>query len=108
MTHNLAIDLEKYPGEVLRLALISGHYRQSLNWTDESINQAHSMLNRIYRNLKKVEDVNIDNNVRCTISGRPRFISFSNPFIAPKCQELSRSVFEIFFLNFFEYDKTDE
>ena len=54
--------LEKYPGEVLRLALMSGHYRQSLNWTDESIEQAHSMLNRIYRNLKKVEDVNVDKN----------------------------------------------
>jgi len=54
--------LDKYPGEVLRLALMSGHYRQSLNWTDESIEQAHSMLNRIYRILKKVEDVNIDKN----------------------------------------------
>ena len=54
--------LDKYPGEVLRLALLSGHYRQSLNWTDESIEQAHSMLNRIYRNLKKVEDINIDKN----------------------------------------------
>ena len=52
--------LKKYPGEVLRLALLSGHYRQSLNWTDESIEQAHSMLNRIYRNLKKVEHINID------------------------------------------------
>ena len=52
--------LEKYPGEVLRLALLSGHYRQSLNWTDESIEQAYSMLNRIYRNLKKVEHINID------------------------------------------------
>ena len=52
--------LKKYPGEVLRLALLSGHYRQSLNWTDESIEQAHSMLNRIYRVLKKVEDVNIN------------------------------------------------
>jgi len=54
--------LEKYPGEVLRLALMSGHYRQSLNWTEESIEQAHTTLNRIYRNLKKVEDVNIDKN----------------------------------------------
>ena len=52
--------LEKYTWEVLRLALLSGHYRQSLNWTDESIEQAYSMLNRIYRNLKKVEHINID------------------------------------------------
>jgi cysteinyl-tRNA synthetase len=49
--------LKKYPGEVLRLALLSGHYRQSLNWTDESIEQAHSMLNRLYRILKKVEHI---------------------------------------------------
>ena len=49
------------------------------------------------------EIVQIDNNVRCTISGLSRLISFSNPFIAPKCQELSSNAFEIFFLNFFEY-----
>jgi len=54
--------IEKYPGEVLRFALMSGHYRQSLNWTDKSIEQAHSTLNRIYRILKKVEDVKIDKN----------------------------------------------
>ena len=53
---------EKYPGEVLRFALMSGHYRQSLNWTDKSIQQAYSTLNRIYRILKKVEDVKIDEN----------------------------------------------
>ena len=41
---------------------MSGHYRQSLNWTDKSIEQAHSTLNRIYRVLKKVEDVKIDEN----------------------------------------------
>ena len=49
--------LKKYSGEVLRLALLSGHYRQSLNWTDESIEQSQSMLNRLYRILKKVEHV---------------------------------------------------
>ena len=49
----------------------------------------------------------MDNNVRCMISGLPRLISFSNPFMAPKCQELSSNVFDIFFLNFFEYAKTD-
>jgi cysteinyl-tRNA synthetase len=51
--------LKKYSGEVLRLALLSGHYRQSLNWTDESIEQAQSMLNRLYRILKKVDYVEI-------------------------------------------------
>ena len=46
-------------------------------------------------------------NINLIKSGRPRLISFSIPFIAAKCQELSSSVFEGSFLNFFEYDMTD-
>ncbi len=49
--------LEKQPGEVLRLALLSGHYRQPLNWTDETIEQARSILDRLYRVLNKVKDI---------------------------------------------------
>jgi hypothetical protein len=41
------------------------------------------------------------------ISGLPRLISLSSPFIAPKCQELSSNVLEEFFLDFFEYDVTE-
>ena len=54
--------LEKQPGEVLRLALLSGHYRQPLNWTDDTIEQARSILDRLYRVLKKAEDVPFDEN----------------------------------------------
>ncbi len=49
--------LDKQPGEVLRLALLSGHYRQPLNWTDETITQARSILDRLYRVLNKFKDV---------------------------------------------------
>ena len=49
--------LDKHPGEVLRLALLSGHYRQPLNWTDDTINQARSILNRLYRVLNKVKNI---------------------------------------------------
>ena len=52
--------LEKHPGEVLRLALLSGHYRQPLNWTDDTIEQSRSVLDRLYRVLNKVKDVEID------------------------------------------------
>ena len=52
--------LDKHPGEVLRLALLSGHYRQPLNWTDEAIEHSKSILNRLYRVLKKVEDISVD------------------------------------------------
>ena len=48
----LAHDLLKtYPGEALRWALLSGHYRQPLEWTDTLIEQAKSNLDRLYRTL---------------------------------------------------------
>ena len=49
--------VKEYPGEVLRLALLSGHYRQPLNWTDDTIEQARSILDRLYRVLNKVKDI---------------------------------------------------
>jgi cysteinyl-tRNA synthetase len=48
----LAHDLLKtWPGEALRWALLSGHYRQPLEWTDSLIDQAKSALDRLYRVL---------------------------------------------------------
>jgi cysteinyl-tRNA synthetase len=52
----LAHDLLKlYPGEALRWALLSGHYRQELEWTDTLIEQAKSALDRLYRVLDDAE-----------------------------------------------------
>jgi cysteinyl-tRNA synthetase len=36
-------------GEVLRLALLSAHYRQPLSWTNELIAQSKTVLDRLYR-----------------------------------------------------------
>ena len=44
--------LKEYNGEVLRLALLSSHYRQPLNLTSNVLKQAQSNLDRFYRNLK--------------------------------------------------------
>jgi cysteinyl-tRNA synthetase len=52
--------LKKHDGEVLRLALLSGHYRQSINWTNDTIEQAKNILDKFYRILNKVSDVKID------------------------------------------------
>jgi cysteinyl-tRNA synthetase len=43
--------LNQYPGEVLRLVLMTAHYRQPLDWSEEAINQAGNQLDRIYRAL---------------------------------------------------------
>ena len=56
LVHNL---INNYHGEVLRLTLLSAHYRQPLNWTVNSINQNNAMLERLYRGVKelnKIED----------------------------------------------------
>ena len=52
--------LEKHDGEVLRLALLSGHYRQSINWSNETIEQSKNILDKFYRTLNKVSDIDIE------------------------------------------------
>ena len=60
----LVHDLKKqYKGEVLRLTLLSAHYRQPLNWTKEIIDQNSKMLDRFYRSLKELQDVEISSNL---------------------------------------------
>jgi cysteinyl-tRNA synthetase len=41
--------LEKVDGEVLRLALLSAHYRQPLPWTEALIEQSKTILDRLHR-----------------------------------------------------------
>ena len=45
LVHNL---IESIPGEVIRLALLSAHYRQPLDWSDETVESARRMLDRLY------------------------------------------------------------
>ena len=44
--------VKTYPGEALRWALLSGHYRAPLDWTDELIQQSRKALDRLYGALK--------------------------------------------------------
>ena len=56
----LVHDLKKqYKGEVLRLTLLSAHYRQPLNWNKEIIDQNSKMLDRFYRSLKDLRDIEV-------------------------------------------------
>ena len=49
--------IKEYKGEVLRMALLSAHYRQPLNWTKGIIKQNSTMLDRLYRTLKDLEHI---------------------------------------------------
>ena len=47
--------LKDYPGEVIRLALLGAHYRQPLEWSDDTLESAKKMLDRIYGSIRDVE-----------------------------------------------------
>jgi cysteinyl-tRNA synthetase len=49
--------LKKVPGEVLRWALLSGHYRQPLDWTETLIEQSRKALDRLYGVLQRAKTV---------------------------------------------------
>jgi cysteinyl-tRNA synthetase len=42
-------------GEIIRLALLSAHYRQPLDWSDDSLDAARRMLDRLYNALRGIE-----------------------------------------------------
>lgn len=49
--------IKQAPGEAVRLALLSGHYRQPLDWTDETVPEARKKLDRLYGALRELEGV---------------------------------------------------
>tara|TARA_R110002049_G_scaffold260412_4_gene436273 strand:+ start:1881 stop:3257 length:1377 start_codon:yes stop_codon:yes gene_type:complete len=51
LVHDL---IKQIPGEVIRLALLSAHYRQPLDWSDETIESASRMLDRLYGAIRGV------------------------------------------------------
>lgn len=51
--------LKTHPPEALRLRLMSGHYRQPLDWSDTAINQAVSTLDGWYRVLRDLADIEL-------------------------------------------------
>ena len=49
--------LKHAPGEAVRLALLTGHYRQPLDWNDEAVSDARRKLDRFYGALRDAADV---------------------------------------------------
>jgi cysteinyl-tRNA synthetase len=47
--------LETIPGEVVRLALLSAHYRQPLDWSADTIEAARRMLDRLYGAVRGID-----------------------------------------------------
>lgn len=54
LVHDL---LKSWDGEVLRAALLAGHYRAPLDWTDALLQQSKASLDRLYGALARAADV---------------------------------------------------
>ena len=55
--------LEHYPGEVLRFALLSAHYRSALNFSVDLLDQSRASLDSLYGALREVQDIALDTDV---------------------------------------------
>jgi cysteinyl-tRNA synthetase len=47
--------LEEMPGEVVRMALISTHYRKPINWSNDLVKDSKKKLDRLYGAIRKVD-----------------------------------------------------
>ena len=47
--------LEEIPGEVVRMALISTHYRKPINWSNDLVKDSKKKLDRLYGAIRKVD-----------------------------------------------------
>ncbi|MCD8526480.1 MAG: class I tRNA ligase family protein, partial [Alphaproteobacteria bacterium] len=54
----LAHDLLKdWPGEVIRLTLLSAHYRQPLDWSEDKLRQSKKLLDKLYTRLAQMTEM---------------------------------------------------
>ncbi|RAU23411.1 cysteine--tRNA ligase [Paramagnetospirillum kuznetsovii] len=49
--------LDKAPGEAIRLAMLTTHYHQPFDWTNDGLKQAKATLDRLYTALRGVADI---------------------------------------------------
>ena len=82
--------LNDMPGEVIRLSLMSSHYRQPLKWSDDLVDQSKKTLNTFYSFLDQYEDIDITNiNVNEEILS-----SLSDDINTPKAISVLHSMFK--------------
>ena len=52
---------QKFHGDVIRLALLSSHYRQSLDWNEKIIHQTKKLIDKLYALKDKLAEVEPSN-----------------------------------------------
>lgn len=49
--------INTYAGEVIRLTLLSAHYRQPLDWSEQVLHQSQTLLDKLYKKLEELKDI---------------------------------------------------
>jgi len=75
--------LQTTPGEVLRWALLSGHYRQPLDWTGELLARSRTALDTFYRTLADAKRLGV------TGAGGIDALEAGEPFLAALHDDLN-------------------
>ena len=65
-------------GEVIRLALLSSHYRQALDWNEKVIHQSKRLLDKLYNLLNEIKEIEPSKD-----------LSLSDSFISPLLDDLN-------------------
>lgn len=82
-------DLRKrYPGEVIRYALLTGHYRQSLLWSDQLLQQASQSVTSLYRALRHARDTIGEETITSTHFQSASITQFPNEVLEPLVNDL--------------------
>jgi cysteinyl-tRNA synthetase len=89
--------LKEAPGEVIRLALLSAHYRQPLDWTSDVLPEAKRKLDRLYGALNEAAHKDETSRVIATGAVDPDFIAaldddLNTPKALAALFELARSI----------------
>jgi cysteinyl-tRNA synthetase len=56
--------VQQFPGEALRLTLLSAHYRQPLDWSEDKVREQKKFLDRIYLRLAQMEGMEAE---KCSV-----------------------------------------
>ncbi len=83
--------LKNYPGEVIRFAFLSTHYRQPLDWTDESPKNAKATLDRFYKAIEYAKgEGEISSDVIAALED-----DLNTPLVISYLHELANAVFKL-------------
>ncbi len=74
--------LDQFPGEVLRFALLSAHYRSPLNFSAELLAQARSSLDSFYTALREVAEVEVDDEI--VLADEPFYAALNDDLNTPQ------------------------